>query len=54
MDSEVIYKNEEKVENCWVYDRYFTATIITWIEKRKIVVKKMELEKSIINRAFLL
>ena len=45
MNSEVIYKNEEKVENCWVYNRYFTATIITWIEKRKIVVKKWNWRK---------
>ena len=40
-----VYKNEEKVENCWVYNRYFTATIITWIEKRRIMVKKWNWRK---------
>lgn len=40
MKVEVIYKNEKVVSNCWVYDRLFETTIITWIEKREIVVKK--------------
>lgn len=40
MKIEVIYKNEKVVSNCWAYNRFFDATIITWIEKREILFKK--------------
>lgn len=40
MKVEVIYKKESIVPNCWVYNRYFDARIITWIDKREFIVKK--------------
>lgn len=40
MKNEVIYKKERIIPNCWAYDRHFDVTIVTWIEKRHIIVNK--------------